>query len=65
MMAPVLKVWEQLRENHSKVSQNTYRQKVFAILLLKLPQEFWYPTQKLGKENLKILILMVGTWELN
>ena len=47
---PVLKVWEQLCDNCSKVGQNTYRQKAFAILLLKMPQE------KLRKENLKISI---------
>ena len=32
---PVLKVWEQLCQNHSKVGQNTHRQKACAILLLK------------------------------
>ena len=50
---PVLKVWEQLCDNHSQVGQNTYRQKAFAILLLKMSQEFCYPTQKLRKTNLK------------
>ena len=39
---PVLKLWEQLCKNHSKVSQNTYRQKAFALLLLKMPQGFCY-----------------------
>ena len=30
---PVLKVWEQLSENRSKVGQKAYRQKAFVILL--------------------------------
>ena len=36
----------------------TARQKAFASLLLKMPQEFCYPTQKLRKRNMKISILL-------
>ena len=45
-------------ENYSKVSQNTYRQKSYAILLLKVPKTFCYPIQKLREANLKISILL-------
>ena len=45
-------------KSHSQVSQNSYRQKGLPILLLKMPQEFCYPTQKLRKENVKISILL-------
>ena len=53
------RLW-QLWENHSKISQNSYRQKTFGILLLKMAQEFCYPTQKLRKklENFYFVILL-------
>ena len=54
----VLKVWEQLCANHSRVSQNTYRQKAFAILWLKMPQEFCSPYSQLEKNKLENFILL-------
>ena len=55
-----LRYGEQLWENHSKMSQNSSRQKAFAILLLKLSHEFCDLTQKLRKtlENFDFVILL-------
>ena len=53
----VLKVWEQLCVNQ-KQTKPKHGQKAFAILLLKIPQVYFYPTQKLREENFKISILL-------
>ena len=47
----LIRYMEQLCDNHSKVSQNTYRQKAFVILL-------FYPTQKLKKKTKMNIILL-------
>ena len=56
-----LNVWEQLCDNHNKVSQNTIDEKACVIILLKMPQEFCYPSQKLRKqpENFDSVILLL------
>ena len=60
---PVLKVWKQLCNNDSKVSQNTYRQKAFAVLLLKHAPRVQLPNSDAEKnkhENFNFVILLLS-----